>query len=293
MRIVKIICCLLAIGILFPAGASWSAEELLIGLIPDENIFDELSRFRLVADYVERRTGIRMRLTILSRYGDVIDRFSSRNMDGAFFGAFTGVLAIEKLKVSPIARPVALDGHDKVQSVIFVRTGSGIKTARDMQGRSIVFTDRATITGYLFARAWLHQRGVPDIEKHFREVHFTGNHDSVIYAVLDNRADVGVAKSKQFNKMLAKDPTVGQELDVLVRSDPFPDLTLCLRQSLPAETRSRIRDALLGMEMDKEGKEVLRQALMQRFVAASLEDFAPVYDVARTAGVTINTYRYK
>ena len=51
-------------------------------------------------------------------------------MDGSFFGSFTGAMAIEKLGVEPIARPVNLDGTSTYKGYIFVRKDSGIKIQR-------------------------------------------------------------------------------------------------------------------------------------------------------------------
>jgi hypothetical protein len=86
---VRIIILLLVMSLYFYCGQ-------LIGLIPEENIFKQMDRHRPLAAYLSSRLGMNVRLTILSRYGDIIDRFETRNMDGAFFSALTGVLAVEK-----------------------------------------------------------------------------------------------------------------------------------------------------------------------------------------------------
>ncbi len=65
-------------------------KEILIGLIPEMNVFKQMKRFQPLADYITRQTGIKIHITILSRYGNIIERFTSEKMDGAFFGSFTG-----------------------------------------------------------------------------------------------------------------------------------------------------------------------------------------------------------
>lgn len=268
-------------------------EEILIGLIPEENIFRQMDRHRPLASYLSNKTGINVRLTILSRYGDIIDRFISRKLDGAFFGVFTGVLAMEKLGVEPIVRPVNLDGSSTSQAYIFVRKDSGINHVRDMRGKRMVFVDRATATGYLYFLALLKENGVSDIERFFREYYFTGSHDAAIHAVMDNRADVGIAKGKIFNKLMEKDPLIRNELLVLYRSPDFPDTTLCLRKDLPESTKNKIRDILLNMDRDKEGIEVLKKLGAVKFITAEKKDFKPFLDIARKAGIDIRNYRYK
>ena len=275
----------------FPYKA-FSQKELLIGLIPEENIFNQMDKYRPLAAYISSRLGMNVRLTILSRYGDIIDRFTTRRMDGAFFSAMTGVLAVEKLGVEPVVRPVKLDGTTSIRSYIFVRKDSGIKTVSDMKDKKMAFVDRATVS-YLFAIAFFREKRVMNIDHYFKEYYFTGSHDSAIYSVLDNRADIGAAESKVYKRMIEKDPSIKDELYIIAESGDFPDTTLCLRKDLPAEIKTRIKTILLTMDRDAEGKEVLRKFEASKFIEADKKDFLDFFDLANKAGVNIKNYIYK
>lgn len=288
----KIFGCFIVLMLMFIPTKASCQDELLIGLIPEENIFLQMDKHRPLADYLSGKLGINVRLTILSRYGDIIDSFVSREMDGAFFGVFTGVLAMEKLGVEPVARPVNIDGSATVQSYIFVRQDSGIKNVDDMKDKRFAFVDRATVTGYLFAIAFLRERGVVNIDKYFREYYFTGSHDAAIYSVLDNRADIGIAKSKVFKRMIGKDPIIKDELTVLAVSNEFPDTTLCLRKDLSDNIKSKIKEILLNMDKEDEGRKVLNKLMALRFVEAKKDDFRPLFELADKAGINIKRYKY-
>ena len=71
-------------------------SRILLGLIPELNIFKQKARFRPLGEYLTKRMGVPVEFTILSRYGNIIESFQSERMDGAFFGSFTGALAIER-----------------------------------------------------------------------------------------------------------------------------------------------------------------------------------------------------
>lgn len=270
-----------------------SSDEILIGLIPEENIFRQMDRYRPLASYLSKKIGVNVRLTILSRYGDIIDRFVSRGMDGAFFGVFTSVLAMEKLGVEPVVRPVNTDGSSMSQAYVFVRKDSGIRGIRDMRGKRMAFVDRATATGYLYFLALLRENGFSDLNSFFREYYFTGSHDAAVHAVIDNRADAGIAKGKIFNRLIEKDPLIWNELIVLNKSPEFPDTTLCLKKGLPEDTKKRIKDALLNMDKDREGAEVLRRFGAIKFIAADKKDFTEFFDIVRKAGIDIRNYKYR
>jgi phosphonate transport system substrate-binding protein len=279
--------------IFFIPSDIFAQEEILIGLIPEQNIFKQMDKYKPLAAYLSEKAGIKIRLTILSKYGDIVDRFVSRNMDGAFFDALTGAMAMNKLGVEPIARPVNLDGTATVRSYIFSRSDSKINSVKDMKGKKVAFVDRATATGYLFAIAFLRENGVRDIDRYLGEYFFTGSHDSAIYSVLDGRAEIGSAQSTIFDMLVAKDPTINKELNIIAKSGEFPETTLCLRKNISPKIKSSITDILLNMNNDAQGKEILKKFGILKFIKADAKDFAPVFNLADRAGIDIKGYKGK
>ena len=96
-------------------------QELLIGLIPEQNVFRQRERYQVLKKYLFDRLGITVNFTSLSRYGNITEHFSYEKMDGAFFGSFTYALAHRQLGVEPLARPVNLDGTSTYHGYVFVR----------------------------------------------------------------------------------------------------------------------------------------------------------------------------
>lgn len=283
----------MALAAAFAPVVASDEDVFLIGLIPEENIFRQVKRHRPLAEYLGERLGIEVKFTILSRYGDIVDRFASRGMDGAFFGIFTSVLAMEKLGVEPVARPVSLDGGSTAQGYVIARRDSGIRSVGDARGKRAVFVDRATATGYVFAVALLREMGIRNLDDYFSEYYFTGSHDTAVFAVLDGRADVGVVKSRILKRLVQKDPLIKDETRVIARSISLPDTTLCINESVPRELRERLREALLSMDGDEKGREVLARMGIARFAAADRDDFGPVYELAEEAGIRVGQYGYR
>ena len=81
------------------------AQQIVIGLIPEQNIFRQVDRYQPLVDYLSSKSGLAIRLKVLPGYGNVINNFISVGVDGAFFGSFTYVLAHAKLGVEGLARP--------------------------------------------------------------------------------------------------------------------------------------------------------------------------------------------
>jgi phosphonate transport system substrate-binding protein len=276
-----------------PMAAPAGQPKLLIGLIPEMNIFKQKQRFKLLGDYLSKKTGIPVEFTILSRYGNIIESFTAEKMDGAFFGSFTGALAIRKLGVVPLARPVNPDGSSTYKGYLFVRKDSGIRTAADMKGKRMAFVDKATTAGYVFPLAWLRDNGVTAVDGFFSEQFFTGSHDAAVLAVLNRKADIGAAKHSIYDRVRKDEPRVDRELVILTRSPEVPSNGLCVRKDLDATVRAAMKDALLTLHNDPEGRQVLEQFGALRFIETSPKDYQPVIDMAKKAGIDMRRYRYR
>lgn len=284
---------LLLVALFITPVRGYAYNEFLIGLIPEENIFRQIQRYRPLAVYLSEKLGVKVRFTILSRYGDIIDRFVARDMDGAFFGIFTAVLAQEKLGVVPVVRQMNPDGSTTARGYMFVRKDSGIRSLADTKNKRAVFVDRATATGYIFALALLREAGIRDLEKHFSGYYFTGSHDSAVYAVLDGRADVGTAKSRILSKLSIEDPLIKDEIRIIAKSQNLPDTTLFIRKDTPGTLKQKLKDALISIDKDPKGREVLKTLGALKFVSASKADFDAVRELSNKAGINIKDYRYR
>ena len=274
----------------FPQAAQ---QKLLIGLIPEMNVFKQKERFRLLGDYLSKKTGVVVTFTILSRYGNIIDRFTSENMDGAFFGSFTGALAIEKLGVVPLARPVNLDNTSSYRGYLFARQDSKIRDVSGMKGKRMAFVEKATTAGYLFPLAYLKEHGINDPEHFFSSTYFAGSHDAAIHAVLEGQADVGAAKHSIYDRMKAEDPRVARDLVIIAESPWVPSNGLCVRKGLDEGLKQKLKQALLDLDKDPEGTAVLKQFGALRFIDTDVKDYQPVFEMAKKAGINIKHYDYR
>jgi len=288
LAVLVLVVCLLAV----PALAG-QQQTLLFGLIPEMNIFKQKQRFKVLGKYLSKKTDIAIEFTILSRYGNIIDSFTTEKMDGAFFGSFTGALAIERLGVVPLVRPVNIDNTSSYRGYLFVRKGSGIKDIKDMKGKRMAFVDKATTAGYLFPLAYLREHGVQSLDGFFSRYLFTGSHDAAMYAVMEGKADIGAAKHSVYDRIRSEDPKVDKLLTIIAMSPWVPSNGLCVRKDLDPDIRKKLKSVLLAMHKDPEGMEVLKQFGALQFIETTAGDYHPVLDMAHKAGIDIKTYNYR
>jgi len=289
-RIIHISILILSLCIPSSSFAQSRPQKLLIGILPEMNVFKQKQRFQLLGEHLSKKTGVKVEFTILSRYGNIIDSFSADKMDGAFFGSFTGALAIRKLGVVPLARPVNPDGASTYHGYLFVRKDNGIKSVKEMKNKTMVYVDKTTSAGYLFPLAYLKDNGIKDPEHFFSATFFSGSHDAAVSAVLNRKADVGAAKHSIYDQMKKSDPRIERELMVLAESARMPSNGLCVRKDLDEALKSTLKTILLNLHQEADGKQVLKQFGALKFIETTTADYQPVFDMAAKAGIDVKSY---
>lgn len=259
-----------------PPPAPPARPTLLIGLIPERNIFKQLERYEPLAEYLSAQTGVEIKLKVLTHYGNVIENFESLQLDGAFFGSLGYTLAHARLGVEVLARPESDDGSSSYTGVIFVRRSSGISKVEQMKGARLALVAPATFAGCLFPMAHLHDAGVRDVRAHFEEIYFAGSQEAAIQDVLEKRADVGAAKNTMFKLLATTSRRIERELTVLAESVEVPENALALKKSIDPALKEKLLDAMLGMHRQPQGVEVLRAFGARRFVRTTDAEYRPV-----------------
>ncbi|RLB68382.1 MAG: hypothetical protein DRH08_01095 [Deltaproteobacteria bacterium] len=267
-------------------------QKLTIGLIPEQDIFTQKKRYEPLLAQLSKEIGVPIDIRILPRYGNIIDNFNELGLDGAFFGSFTGAMAIKKLGVEPLVRPQYIGGSSTYYGMVFVRKGSGIRTAEDMRNKQMVFVDRATTAGYLLPLSYFRSLGIDDYKTWFKEYYFSGTHEDAINDVLNGLADIGAAKNTVFYRMAAANNRVSKELEILATSPHVPANSLAVRGDLPDEVKQSLKKQLLEMHQSLEGKAILEDLKIEKFVETTVDDYQPVLDYAAGIGLDLQTYNY-
>ncbi len=272
--------------------AKTEERPILIGLIPERNIIEQMERYKPLARYLSGKIGRNVELSVLTRYGNIIDNFSILGLDGAFFGSFTYVLAHEKLGVVPLVRPENMDGTSTYYGLIFTRKDSGIKSAKDMEGKVFAFVDRATTAGHLLPLSYFRENGIDDYMRFLGEAYFTGTHDDAIYDVLNKRADIGAAKNTVVFSLAETDKRIIEDLHIIERSPEVPQNGLAVKKDLDVSVRNKLKEVLLEMNEDPDGKKILKGFGAKRFIETSDKDYSGVYKFINEIDLNLATYNY-
>ena len=127
----------------------------------------------------------------------------------------------------------------------------------------------------------------------FKETYFSGTHEDAIYDVLNKKADIGAAKNTVFAGLLAADSRIKDELVILARSPGVPENGLAVRKDLDRAMRNKLQEALLNMQNDVDGVNVLTKLGARRFIETTNGDYVNVYRYAKQIGLDLTTYQYQ
>jgi phosphonate transport system substrate-binding protein len=262
-------------------------QILHLGLVPEQSLFKQVHRYEPLAVYLSRRLNVNVILSVMPSYEKVLSSFAAKELDAAFLGSMSYILAHTRLGVEAVARPVNLDGTSTYYGIRFVRKDSNIRSIREMKGKRLALVDRNTMAGYLLPLAYFKKGGV-DYTTYLEEVYFSGTHEDVVYDVLDRKADIGAAKSTVLMRLATEDDRVKNDLLFLTRTPPVPESCLAVRRDLNENLKEQLRSLLLSMHEDQEGARILREFMARRFIETRDSEFSSVYRFARDLDIDLS-----
>jgi phosphonate transport system substrate-binding protein len=225
--------------------------------------------YREMLDYLGRQSGHRVQLIQRKTYDEVNALFPKGEVDLAFICTGPYAASRDKYGFEAIATP-QVRGQPFYQSYLIVPKDSPYQKLEDLKGRVFAFTDPDSNTGAMVPRFWLAEAGETP-ESFFSRTIFTYSHDNSIMAVAKGLVDAAGVDGHQWEYFERFSPAYTSKTRVIRKSQPFGGPPLVASGRLKDDVRSKIRDLMLSMHTDPEGKRILDNLLIDRFVAPQEE----------------------
>jgi phosphonate transport system substrate-binding protein len=229
--------------------------------------------YRELLDYIGRNSGHSVQLIQRKTYEEVNGLFPKGEIDLAFICTGPYATSREKFGFEALATP-QVRGQPYYQSYLIVPKDSPYQSLEDLRGRVFAFTDPDSNTGSMVPRFWLASLGeTPD--SFFSKIIFTFSHDNSILAVAKGLVDAAAVDGHQWEYFDRLNPAYTSRTRVIRKSQPFGSPPLVASALLPDSVRSKIRELVLSMHNDPEGRRILEKLLVERFVAPQEEWYEP------------------
>jgi phosphonate transport system substrate-binding protein len=113
-------------------------------------------------------------------------------------------------------------------------------------------------------------------ETFFSKINYTYGHDNSILAVAKLLVDGAAIDGHIWEYYNKRNPIHTSRTRILRKSEPFGSPPLVVSKDMPAQQKELIRQLLFSMHLDSEGKKILNELMIDRFVAPKEEWYDPI-----------------
>ena len=220
--------------------------------------------YREILDYIG--TGLRkdVQLTQRKTYAEINELLGLGEIDLAFL--CSGPYALEKDKhgFELLATP-EVHGSHFYQAYLIVNETSPFTALEDLKGKTFAFTDPDSNTGRLVPCYWLaklHERP----ESFFSKTIYTYSHDNSIMAVAKGMVDGASVDGLIWEYYHQRKPAITSRTRIIKKSEEYGIPPLVASRTLPSDMKKAVSRLLLSMHQDSQGRKILDQLMIDRFV---------------------------
>lgn len=243
---------------------------LSFGVLNQQSLQLSYERWNPILNHVADKTGVVLRL----RMGPTVQDTDAMMGRGEFDFMFTNhnfQREYDKQGYQVIARL----GGEPIRCAFVVAPDSDITQLKALYGKRVAYPSADAFVAYAVPKVILGGQGVREAEV------FAGNQDAALTQLRFRRVDAAAVNSRFLRQYEARH---GVRFRVLQESEPYPELAVIVHPRVPAESREKVRAALLGMGRDAAGAALLAKAGFSGFEPASNADYEGVRRVYQSIG---------
>jgi phosphonate transport system substrate-binding protein len=230
--------------------------------------------YRQLLEYLSRQTGKDLEFVQRKTYAEINELLRRGDIDLAFICSGPFATSRETLGFEPLAVPL-VHGRHFYQSFLIVNKDSSFKSLEDLRGHSFAFTDPNSNTGKLVPTYWLAELQEQP-ETFFSQTIYTYSHDNSILAVSRGLVDGAAVDSLIWEYYQEKRPSFTAHTKVIKKSEPYGIPPLVASHHLSQRDQEPLKRVLLAMHQHPEGKKILAELMIDRFIPLQEEWYEPI-----------------
>lgn len=220
-------------------------ETLVLASVPAEDSTDMEAGFDPLVQLLEAETGATVEFRQASDYAGVIEGMIADNVDLAFFGPFSYVIARENgAEIEPVGTTIAAEGEPSGYESYGLTQGDDteINELADFAGKDVCFVDPGSTSGFLYPTAGLIEAGViesgteEELSGALKPI-YAGAHDASALAIKAGDCDAGFAMSPMVDGTLVDNGELAEgDLKKVWTSERIAGSLFAARSSLGGDT---------------------------------------------------------
>lgn len=244
--------------------------ELVMGVFPRQGAQVAHQQYDATARYLSAVLERTVRLETAKSFDVFWNNVEQERYDLVHYNQYHYVKSHAHVGYKVILRNEEL-GKATIASVIAVRKDSGFTSVADLKGKRVIFGGgRTALMGFIGVKALLAEHGLQ--EGDYQVEHAVTPLNAVIAVALRQADAAGTGDVVLSGLGLANKINV-DDLMVLAKGPELPQLPWAVRKNLPDDTVNKIRQAMEGLDRTLEGRRILADAGVTRFVGAQDSDY--------------------
>jgi len=258
-----------------------ATTTLRVSMIPTTDPSKATREMQPLVDYLGKRTGANVEITIPTNYAAVVEALVNDQVDVAHLGGFTYVQASRRAGVKPL---VQRDRDREFHSKFVTQPGSSIQSLGDLKARSFAFGDVNSTSGHLMPEYFMRQAGV-DAQVIAKAI-YTGGHDATLLAVANGKVDAGALDEAVFQRLTTTGKVDPAKVRVFWTTPAFFDYVWVARKGLDTRLSSALASAFLALnEADPQQKQILDALAAKKYLPADDASYDKLRQAAEQAGL--------
>ena len=255
--------------------ADIGADELQMGVFPRRNKDLTHKLFKPLADHLSQALGQPVKLQIASDFATFWGNVAQGKYDIMHYNQLHYVKAHKKFGHQVIVSNIELN-KSSIASSIIIRKDSGIKSIKDLKGKKVIFGGGVqAMVAYVGTVDMLHKFGLQQDRDYVKQ--FANNPTNACRAVFAGLADACGAGDVMLEIPYSKNIMDVSQMMVLKRGPALAHLPWAVSKDLPGKKIQLIQEAMLSLNKNESGRQLLKQMHLSGFARVSDAD----YDVYR------------
>lgn len=234
---------------------------------------DTFSYYNALIDYIGSQMDYDIHLVQRKTYGEINALFPKRQIDLAFVCTGPYATGRDSYGFEGLATPI-IRGEPYYYSYLIVHKDSTYQNLSDLKDSVFAYTDPESNTGALVPNFWLLQMN--ETPSFFKNTTYTYSHDNSILAVAKGLVDGAAIDGHIWEFYHRHNPFYTDRTRVIKKSQPFGSPPLVASTYLDSQLKSKIQNVVLSMHYNAEGKKILDELLIDKFVPLEERWYKPV-----------------
>lgn len=235
--------------------------------------------YKALLDYIGEKLQMKVNFIEKESYADTNDLLEDGKVDMAFVCGGPYVDGHDEFGLELLVAP-QVDEKTVYYSYIIVTKDANINKFEELKGKTFVFADPLSNSGKLYPVYLLRQIGETP-ETFFEEYIYSYAHDTSIRAVAEGIVDAGAVDSLIWNYMEKNGSPFTKNTKIIKVSPPYGIPPVVVRPALKKDLKEKIKKILLGMHLDKKGKDILEKMSIEKFVEIDDSNYNSIREIKR------------